>query len=170
MAPRVRKAMLMTHVASSVGWLGAVVAYLVLAIIGVASSDVVQVRGAYSVMEPLVWCVLVPMSLVSLASGLVSALGSLWGLLRHYWVVFKLAINLMATVVLLLYATSIGHYTDLAAAPSATVLVELRNPTHVVHAGGGLVLLVLALMLSIYKPRGRTGAGRRDAALARPRR
>ena len=60
-------------------------------------------------MELTGWVVLVPLSLASLATGLVCSLGSVWGLFRHYWVLFKLAINLVATIVLLLYMQTLEH-------------------------------------------------------------
>jgi hypothetical protein len=47
------------HVASSVGWLGAVVVFLAVAVIGLTSQDPQTVRGAYLVMEPAAWFVLV---------------------------------------------------------------------------------------------------------------
>lgn len=39
MTPRLRKVALTAHVASSVGWLGAVVVFLAIAVVGVTSDD-----------------------------------------------------------------------------------------------------------------------------------
>src|ERR687892_2110884 len=103
MTPRVRKLALTAHVASSVGWLGAVAAFLALAVVGLTSDDGETVRGAYLVMEPAAWFVLVPLAFASLVTGLVQSLITTWGLFRHYWVVFKLLINVVATTVLLMY-------------------------------------------------------------------
>jgi hypothetical protein len=71
-----------------------------------------MVRGAYLVMELTGWVVLVPLSLASLLTGLVCSLGSIWGLFRHYWVLFKLLINVVATVVLLLYMQTLDYLPD----------------------------------------------------------
>ncbi|MDP8974391.1 MAG: DUF2269 domain-containing protein, partial [Actinomycetota bacterium] len=60
MTPRLRKFALTAHVVSSVGWFGAVVVFLALAVIGLTSQDAQTVRGAYLVMEPAAWLVLVP--------------------------------------------------------------------------------------------------------------
>jgi hypothetical protein len=49
-----------------VGWLGAVVVFLGLAFIGLTSRDARVVRGAYLVMEPAAWAVLVPLGFASL--------------------------------------------------------------------------------------------------------
>ena len=59
-----RKLMLTAHVTSSVGWLGAVLAFLALAVIGMTSQDAPTVRGVYLVMQPAAWYVLVPLAFV----------------------------------------------------------------------------------------------------------
>jgi hypothetical protein len=59
LTPRLRKLALTAHVTSSVGWLGAVVAFLALSIASLASQDPQTVRGAYLVMELTGWVVLV---------------------------------------------------------------------------------------------------------------
>ena len=51
MTPGLRKFALTTHVTSSVGWLGAVGAFLALAIAGVGSEDAQIVRAAYLAMH-----------------------------------------------------------------------------------------------------------------------
>ncbi len=83
LAPRLRKAALTAHVACSVGWLGAVVVFLGLAVVGLTSHDPQTVRGAYLVMEPAAWFVLLPLAFASLVTGLVQSLGTTWGLFRH---------------------------------------------------------------------------------------
>src|ERR671919_321085 len=98
-----RKFALTAHVTSSVGWIGAVVVFLALAIVGLTSQDAQTVRGAYLVMEPAAWWVLVPLAFASLLTGIVMSLGTTWGLFRHYWVVFKFLIAVFSTIVLLIY-------------------------------------------------------------------
>lgn len=159
MTPRVRKSALTLHVVASVGWLGAVLAYLVLAIAALRSTDIALVRGAYPLMEQVMWAAVVPLSLASLLTGVISALGSPWGLVRHYWVLFKLVLNLVATTLLLLYTKSIGHFADLA--PTMPDVGVLRDSTHVLHSVLALVVLLAATVLAVFKPRGVTGFGRR---------
>src|SRR5688572_5546807 len=96
MISALRRLILTTHVTSSVGWLGAVLVFIALAGIGVTSSDERVVRGAYLLMAPAAWFVLVPLAHASLLSGLVLSLGTAWGLFRHYWVALKLAITAFA--------------------------------------------------------------------------
>ena len=160
MNSRLRKFALTAHVVSSVGWLGAVACVLALAVAGVASDDVQTVRAVYPAMEVAAWFVLLPLALASLLTGIVQALGTKWGLFRHYWVIVKLAINLLATVVLLLYLETLGSLADAAAASRAgSDLSALRSASPVLHAGAALLLLVLATVLAVYKPRGLTRYG-----------
>jgi hypothetical protein len=46
MTPALRRFTFTTHVTSSVGWVGAVMAFLALAVIGFTSNDEAKVRGA----------------------------------------------------------------------------------------------------------------------------
>jgi DMSO/TMAO reductase YedYZ heme-binding membrane subunit len=159
MAPGLRKLALTAHVTSSVGWLGAVAGFLALAVVGLASQDAQTVRASYLVMEPIGWFVLIPLALASLLTGLVQSLGTKWGLFRHYWVLFKLLINLFATFVLLMYMQTLRTLGDVA--EETTDLDALRSPSPVLHAGAALVLLVVATTLAVYKPRGMTPYGQR---------
>jgi hypothetical protein len=175
MGPRLRRFVLTTHVASSVGWLGAVVVFLALGIVGLTSQDAQTVRAVYLVAEPAAWFALVPLAFASLLTGLVQALGSTWGLFRHYWVLFKLFMNVGAIVVLLMYMQTLGDLAGAAAAAPHNDPGELRSPSVVLHSGLALVLLIVATVLAVYKPRGMTGYGvrkqhERRAGRAQPHR
>ena len=102
MTPRLRKFALTAHVVSSVGWLGAVAGFLALAAAGLTSQDAQMVRAAYLAMELIAWFVIVPLALASLLTGLVQSVGTTWGLFRHYWVLAKLLVTVLATIVLLM--------------------------------------------------------------------
>jgi hypothetical protein len=102
------------------------------------------------------------LALASLVTGLVQSLGTTWGLLRHYWVLAKLLINVFATIVLLLYMQTLGSLGEAAERPlSGDDLSGLRSPSPVLHAGAALLLLVAATALAVYKPPGMTRYGRR---------
>lgn len=158
MPPGLRKFALTAHVTCSVGWIGAVVVFLALALIGLTSNDAPTVRGAYLVMERAAWFVLVPFASATLLSGLVQALGTPWGLFRHYWVLFKLLMAVFITIVLLIYMGTFGFMAGVAADPGAD-LNAVRNPSPVIHAVLALVVLLVAMVLAIYKPRGVTRYG-----------
>jgi hypothetical protein len=51
MKPRSRKVALIVHISFSVGWLGAVLPYLALSIVGLTSHDSRTVSGAYLAMK-----------------------------------------------------------------------------------------------------------------------
>lgn len=161
-----RRLALTVHVVASVGWLGAIIAFLALAITGLASDDADVVRAVYIAAEPLTWLVIVPLAVASLATGILQSLVTSWGLVRHYWVVFKLLIAVVATIVLLMYTGTVGTFADRAADRRAG-LDELRAPTFVLHSGAALALLLAATGLAVYKPAGVTPYGRRRQ---RPRR
>jgi len=158
----VRKFALTAHVMSSVGWLGAVAAFLALALTGLTSADAGRVRSAYVAMELTGWAVIVPLSLVSPLTGLIQSLGTPWGLFRHYWVVIKFAITVPATALLLLHMQPVGHLARVVA--DATLargeLAGLRIQL-VADAGAAIMVLLVATTLSIYKPRALTPYGRR---------
>jgi hypothetical protein len=156
--PRWRKLTLTAHVAASVGWLGAVLAFLALAVVALLSADKQTVRAVYLVMEPAAWLALVPLAVASFLTGLVASLGSVWGLFRHYWVLFKLVINLFATAVLLVYMQTFRAMAEIAADPTAD-LALVRNPSPAAHAVLALGILLVATVLAVYKPRGVTRFG-----------
>jgi hypothetical protein len=147
-------------VVCSVGWLGAVAGFLGVSVVGLTSQDAETVRSAYLIMEPAAWFVLVPLAFASLLTGLVQALGTPWGLFRHYWVLFKLLINVVATAVLLTYMETFDSMAEVAADPRAD-LGMVRNVSPLLHAALALLLLVVATTLAVYKPRGMTPYGRR---------
>ena len=161
MGPGLRKLALTGHVASSVGWLGAVAGFLTLAVAGLIGKDAQTVRAAYLAMELIARFVIVPLAFASLATGIVQSLGTPWGLFRHYWVLAKLLVTVLATAVLLLQMGTIGHVAEEASAETALSGAELREAraSLVVHAGGGLLVLLVPTALSVYKPRGVTRYG-----------
>lgn len=162
MTSPLRKVALTAHVAVSVGWAGALAVFLAHALASLASQDEQIVRAASLAMALTTWFVILPLALASLATGLVQALGTAWGLFRHYWIVFKLLLTCVATIVLLL---KMGPINDLAHAAAQTAfssadLVGLRTSL-LVHAGGGLLLLLTVTTLAVCKPQGLTPYGTR---------
>ena len=120
MTTRGRKFALTAHVTSSVGWFGAVAGFLALAIAGAASQDAQIIPAAYLAMDLTYWYVIVPLGLASLLTGLVSSLGTDWGLFRHYWVLVKLLLTIFATIVLLAKMPLIGYAARRAAEKAAS--------------------------------------------------
>src|ERR671920_1435115 len=99
MTPALRKLVLTAHVTSSVGWLGAVAGFQALAIAAATSQEPQAIRSFYLAMGLIGWYVVVPFCLASLVTGLVISLGTAWGLFRHYWVLVKFLITVIAALI-----------------------------------------------------------------------
>lgn len=156
---RWRKAVLTLHVTVAVGWVGIEIAQLLLGLVGLSSDDAGVVRATRVVMEILGIELIAIMAWTTLLTGLLLATATQWGLLKHYWIVTKLVIN----IVLMLD----GHFflqhwlreqAEMGTAPES---VSLRL---VISMSIALALLVSATALSVYKPWGKTPRGRRPAA------
>jgi hypothetical protein len=162
MTPTPRRLALTAHVTCSIGWFGAVAAFLALSIAGMTSRDAQLARAAYLAMEVITRFVIVPLAAVSLLSGIVSSLGTKWGLFRSYWVLLKLLITVLATLVLLVHLQPIERLATVAAT-SALSGYGLRESqlNMVVASAAALVVLLTLTALSVYKPRGMTPYGQR---------
>jgi hypothetical protein len=160
MTTGLRKFALMVHVISSVGWFGAIAGFVALAVAGLAGQDAQRVRAAYVGMELTGWFVIVPMAVASVLTGLVSSLGTTWGLFRHYWVVAKLVMTIPATILLLVHMQPISYMARVAADTtlSSADLRGLRIQL-LAEAVAALLVLLVATWFSVYKPRGTTPYG-----------
>jgi hypothetical protein len=167
LTPRLRKLALTAHVTSSVGWLGAVAGFLALAVAGLLGKDQQRVRAAYLAAEMVTWSVIVPLSFASLLSGLVSALGTSWGLFRYYWVLVKLLLTVGATILLLVHTRPIGVMA--AAAQSTSSGTDLRSLQIqlVVDSAAALLVLLVSSTLGVFKPGGLTRYGWRTQRTSR---
>jgi hypothetical protein len=159
MTLRVSRLMLMTHITFSVGWIGAVAAFLALAIAGITGNQP-MVRGCYIAMEVIAWFVIVPFCIASLITGIVQALVTPWGLFRHYWVVVKLVLTLLSTVLLLLHMQPISHVGLLASQMvlEHDQLRDLRIQL-IADAGAAIFVLLVITTVSVYKPWGTIDLG-----------
>ena len=158
MSPRLRTFAVTVHITCSVGWLGAAAAYLGLVVAALSRQDAQIVRAAYLAMEPITWFAIVPLAIASVLTGLVESLGTPWGLFRHYWVFFKLVLTALATAVLLGNTQTVRA---LAAAAEARDGDVSGLQGQLLHAGGGVLVLLVTTVLAVYKPRGVTPYGRR---------
>ncbi|MFB9263425.1 hypothetical protein ACFFWD_09620 [Bradyrhizobium erythrophlei] len=160
MPPRLRKFALALHVTSSVGLLGSIAAFLALAIAVLAGQDTQMIRAAYPAMQVIARFVVVPLAIAALLSGLIQSLGTPWGLFRHYWIVVKLLLTVFAVTILLLKIPLIDRAARLACEQTLPyVALREAGVQLAVHAAGGLCVLLVTLVLSIYKPPGTTRYG-----------
>ncbi len=127
MSPRLRKFALTAHVTVSLGWIGSVVAYLALVVAAMNRQDAQTLRAAWIAMDLTGWSVIVPLSLLSLLTGVIMSLGTKWGLFRHYWVLISLAATLFATVVLLRHMRTVSFFAGVAAEMDRADVGRLRD-------------------------------------------
>ena len=152
--PAGRKLAVTLHVGLSVGWLGVSLVMLALGIAGLVADDGGARHRTYQIMDLLDVVVVIPLVLLSIASGLVVSLGGKFGLTRHWWVLAKLAISL----VIPFCGGALSH-----------VWIEQLVEINAAPGGsGGPDVALAALMaafcaslwtataLSVYKPWGRT--------------
>lgn len=156
-SPFWRKLLLTLHVVTSVGFIGAVAAFLALAVAGASSTDPALLSAAYLGMNLITWPVIVPLASASLLLGVLQSLGTPWGLFRYYWVILKLVLTVVAIAVLLVQTPIISALAQAAPGGDLTDLASGRFAM-ILHSVGGMTVLVLVTALSIYKPRGMTAS------------
>lgn len=164
-----RKLMLAIHLTASVGWLGAVAGYLALDVTVATSGDASVVGAAWVAMGLIASWAIVPLALASLLTGLVMALGTKWGLFRHWWVLISFLLTVGATGVLFSETRVIATGAAAAADPTTTKDQLLAVPSTLPHSVGGLVVLLAVQVLNVYKPEGLTPYGWRKLQQERSR-
>lgn len=165
MTAPLHRAMLTTHVVVSVSWGGALLVFLAHCAASLTWKDPVAIRAACLAMVVTAWAVILPLSIATLVTGVIQAVGTAWGLVRHYWLVVKLALTALATTVLLLKLPVISAMTSVEGpqVPSLDLRVSLT-----LHAVGGWLVLLACAVLAVYKPPGRTFWSSGKAAVPAP--
>jgi len=157
MSRTLRRVTLAVHLTASIGWIGSVVAYLVLAFAVPATHDPETVRAAWVGMELVGWYAVAPLAVAALLTGTLLALGTRWGLFRHWWVVVSFVATTLLTGVLLLHLPDVTAGADRARAAGPAELTVMGSD--IVHAAVGLALLLGVLYLNLTKPAGLTRYG-----------
>lgn len=150
---RARGALLTVHVVMSVGWLGLDGALVALEVTGLGTGDPTERAGMAAAMAVIVAWVLVPVVFCSLVSGLVLALRTPWGLVRHWWVLVKCGIAGALTAAGLVLM--LPRLNQIVAGEGEPVAMQT-----LVGRSVALVLLLVATGLSVVKPWGKTPHGR----------
>lgn len=158
MSPSLRKFVLTLHVISTMGWLGSAVAYIPIATYVLTNQDAEMIRSAIQIMKLIANFVIIPMAFASLLTGVILSLGTRWGLFRHYWVLFKLLLTIIGVFVLVAYTLGLNEMASIASSADISIL---QDREHMAHTIGGLLVLLVATVLSVYKPGGMTRYGRR---------
>jgi hypothetical protein len=150
-----RKLLLIVHIVLSIGWVGALSGFVVLSMAGLISDDLVVARSAYVSMDLVNRFAIVPFAILALLTGIIQSLRTPWGLARHYWVLFKLLIIATATFMLLMKTGQISTMASVAGETSFSIII---------HAIGGVAVLLWATTLAVYKPTAETPFARKAPA------
>jgi hypothetical protein len=161
-----RKFLVFIHITTSVAWLGAVIAYLCIAVVGLRNSDDKRMVGSLQNMVLIGDDVLIPLSIGAFASGVVVSLTGPWGIVRHWWITITLLLAAVSVLILEKHMTTVT-FIDKAASSGSLSLKALSHMRGELskHPAGGLIILLIASALSVYKPPGLTPYGKK--ALAR---
>ena len=159
MGPGLRKGMLSLHIIVSMGWLGALAAYLALDLIAATSADAHLVNAAWIGMNAIVTYVIVPLALATVVTGIIQGLGTKWGLVRYWWVLISLVLTIFAVVVLLSQTEHIRLTAESAARGGAVTGEHDGRGNTLLHSIGGMVVLIVITVLNVYKPPGLTVYG-----------
>ncbi|WP_051343381.1 hypothetical protein [Pseudonocardia spinosispora] len=161
-APRTRKVLLTLHVALSGVFLGLAAVMLTLAVLAADTRDAAVAQSHYVLLAGFEVTILPWVSLSSIMSGLAVSLTGKWGLVKHYWVLAKFVLAVLAVASGLVFVQ--GWVASAAEKPGA-------DPVWLIGGFGvGGALVLAATVLSVYKPWGRTRFGRTTPRTPRPHR
>lgn len=159
LSPTTYKLLLLLHIVVSIGWLGLNVGNLTLAITGLTTDDPGTQHAAFGAMYLIGGPLLIPVSLLALASGVLLGIYTKWGLVRYRWVLVKLTLTVIAVVLIpLSLLPGLRELSALMADTPADRMAD-TGPLALDMLAAGLVstsMYVTNAVLSVLKPWGRT--------------
>jgi uncharacterized membrane protein len=153
---RTRKGVLVIHIASAGAWLGIDVVMAVFVFTSLVNDDPTTRAVCYQAVELFAVWPLFTTGLICLTSGVVLGLGTKYGLMRYWWVVTKLVLNIVLTgLVPLALQPGVSELGEVgrqlaAGEPVAASLGDMIYPPIVSPAA-----LLVAMLLAVFKPWGR---------------
>lgn len=157
---RSSRLLLMVHLLATVGLFGADLVLVTLGFSAVVGADPSSV---YPAAQLVASAVVAPLALISLASGVVLARLSGWGLFRYWWVSIKLGVTLLLTIVVFtVLVPRLGSAAAAASAHASSDAVQ-RVPLALAPALATL-FVVLNVALAVYKPRWRVRRSQQQVA------
>lgn len=154
---RTRKGFLLVHILSAGAWVGIDIVIGVLVATALLADEARTTALAYQALGLFaVWPMFIT-GVVCLASGIVLGLGTRYGLVRYWWVLVKLVLNVVLVTLVFFalpggVAAAVAYGEGLAsggpnlpAAPSDIVFPPVVSST----------ALLIAFLLAVYKPWGR---------------
>ncbi|MBU5672149.1 hypothetical protein [Paenibacillus brevis] len=161
MSQSLRKLVLTLHVITAMIWLGSAAAYIPIAAYVLNNQDTDMIRSAIQIMSLVANYIVVPVAFATLLTGAALSLGTKWGLIRHYWILIKLLLTLFAVFMLIAYTQELSHAASIASQGilSSADIAVLKAPIHLTHPSGSVFIVIMATVLSVYKPKGMTKYG-----------
>lgn len=157
LSANIRKLTLTSHLIFSIGWLGAVAVFIALAITGLTTKDFTIARSMYISLEICTLYIIIPFCIASFLTGIIQAVGTKWGLFKHYWIIIKLFLTFAMTILLFLHLKPISLLSSTAIDSSFTNTGEAIGLIDIIKkAGAALFVLIAIVGISIYKPWGTT--------------
>ncbi len=153
-----RRAALVVHVIASAGWLGLTLGLLALGITAATDGSAGTVEASVRAMKLFADWLLLPVAFLTLLSGLLLSLGTVWGLARYRWVYTKFWLTL-ATTTATVFALRPGVNSAVTAVAAGGPLPDAGDVLF-----GPVVSLsayVFMTVISVLKPWGKTRRGRR---------
>ncbi|MFY7667507.1 MAG: hypothetical protein ACOVQG_02110 [Crocinitomicaceae bacterium] len=156
MISRTNKFFLISHITFSIGWLGAIAVFIVLAVKGFNTSDKQIAQSTIMALEVSAWYVILPFCIASLITGLIQASITQWGLFKYYWIVVKLILTLAMTILLILHLQPISSLANSANNHTPESLNDSKTLLDLITKAGLAILALVAITtISIYKPWGK---------------
>lgn len=166
--PAWRKGVLVLHVISGICWMGVDIAVFILLLKARSSDDPALVVSGFNAIRMFVPIAVPPLSLSILITGVLLGLGTTWGLIRYWWVLVKLCLSLIMTV--LVFVSLVPGVNALAKLDLTTISADAVRaslgdaPTQLLYPPiVSFLMLGTATILSIYKPWRRTPWSRETA-------
>jgi uncharacterized membrane protein SirB2 len=154
MSQPLRRTVLTAHIVVSVGLLGDSAGFLAVAIQAATTSDPAVAEGSRQTLEMFSVVFGIPLSALSILTGVTLGLGTKWGVFRYPWVTLKLV---LVVSVMLVGALVIGQNTGR----------DDRDGLLIAAAAYDVLALCTATTLSVFKP-GKRRARRRLGGHAQP--
>ncbi|MCW2761486.1 MAG: hypothetical protein JWR85_1687 [Marmoricola sp.] len=156
--PRLRKSLLIVHIVAGGAWIGIDVVVAALVLTGWLAGDAGTRGLAYQALATFVVTPMLVAGLLCLATGLALGLGTRWGLVRYWWVVVKLVMNVvLCTLIIVLLHPGMAEVGEHGRALSAGLPAPGDMSGLIFPPAVSLTALVIATVLSVFKPWGRTG-------------
>jgi hypothetical protein len=153
---RQRKWVLLLHIAAAGSWLGLDVVVAVLVFTARGAADPMTAAFCFQALELLAIWPMAVAALSSLATGVVLALGSRYGLLRYWWVAVKLAMNVvLSSLVIVLLRPGLHEAASYGRQIADGLPATLDTSSLLFPPIVSTSALLLAMVLSVFKPWGR---------------